>query len=313
MDYTELIKNIKNKLKHYQKKINVINDSLDLNKKIKEDLENNFDKRVNYILNSTEATKDLINVSNQIEKFIKEYNKDKTNARLSFIIKQLKEKQNEKLAEFNEKKEKVINDLKKKIKNLDNNINMMLNEIDNRTNIYIIPSLNSLEHLKRLNTFNKYIESNNKKKLLDAQFKIKLEFDNIKNKKTSINNNIQKEHLQIQLESISEGLYSIRNNKAQIKADIKKYIPTGLPLIPNDKTKTKTKPSITKTDTPKTKTDTSKTDTPKTKTDTSKTDTSKTKTDSSKTKTDSSKTDSSKSDSSKTKTNTTKSKAILKK
>jgi hypothetical protein len=186
----------------------------------------------------------------------------------------------------------------------------MSNEIDNRTNIYIIPSLNSLEHLKRLNTFNKYIESNNKKKLLDAQLKIKLEFDNIKNKndtneKTAINSNIQKEHLQVQLELISEGLYSIQNNKVQIKADIKKYIPTGIPLIPNNKSKTKTKPSITKTDTPKTKPSITKTDTPKTDTSKTKTDTSKTKTDTSKTKTDTSKT---KTDTSKTKTDTSKTK-----
>jgi hypothetical protein len=74
---------------------------------------------------------------------------------------------------------------------------------------YIVPSLNSLEHLKRLDLINRFTSENNQVKLLELQYKIKSEHDKIVNT-NSVNANIKKEHLEIQLDLIAENLKSVK-------------------------------------------------------------------------------------------------------
>jgi len=232
MDYTELINNIKNKLKVHQDQIDTINNSINLETKIKNDLETNFKKRVNYILVSNEASQDLVNISNELEENLKKYEKNKKEKiqdyKLSFIIKDLRKKQKEKLSEFKIKKKKVAVSLTKRIEKLNKNIEIMTHEVDTLVNTYVTPALNNLEHLKRLKIISKYTDDNNKKSLLDIQFKIRSEYNNLKNESEdiNINANIQKENLKIQLELLNEGLETIKKRE-------KSLIPSGIPKLAN--------------------------------------------------------------------------------
>jgi hypothetical protein len=79
MDYTEIIKKIKNKLKKHESKNNIIIEAIELDTKIKNDLETNFKKRINFLLTSTEAAKDLIDVTNKLETALKKYKLNKKN------------------------------------------------------------------------------------------------------------------------------------------------------------------------------------------------------------------------------------------
>ena len=83
MDYRELIKKIKNKLKKHEYKNNIIIKAIELDTKIKNDLEANFKKRINFLLTSTEAAKDLIDLTNKLETALKQY---KLNKKIKYMI-----------------------------------------------------------------------------------------------------------------------------------------------------------------------------------------------------------------------------------
>jgi hypothetical protein len=210
MDYTELINGIKNKLKRHQYKIDAINKTIDLETNIKNDLEANFNERVEIILIGTDESRDLINVSNSLEKYIEFSKKNSKDSKIALTIQQLKDKRADKLDKYNLKKVEITNKLHAKIQKLTKNIEKMKKDVDLKINTRLIPSMNGLEHLRRLNFINRFIEKKNIKKLLRIRSKIKSQINSMKNVE-SVNATIKKEHLEIQMDLVDEGIQSIKD------------------------------------------------------------------------------------------------------
>ena len=131
MDYTDLIKNIKNKLKKHQQKIDSINKTIDLETKIKNDLETNFNERVEFNLVKSAASKEFIDVSNDLEDYKQKFNKNKDYG-LKSMIDKLKIKREEKLKAYEVKKRQITNELQQKIQKLGKTLDDLSNDIDKR-------------------------------------------------------------------------------------------------------------------------------------------------------------------------------------
>ena len=111
MDYTQLIKSIKNKLKKHQYKIDVLNKTIDLETNIKNDLEANFNERVEFQLIQSTVSKELIEIGNDLERHIEKYKRNKNDSKIRYTIQQLKDKREEKITEYNAKKVEITKEI----------------------------------------------------------------------------------------------------------------------------------------------------------------------------------------------------------